>query len=496
MSSYHRRPWLTRRGFIGSGVAAGVAAPAILTPAIGASAPPAATPATPRANDEYLLAARQAALWIRNAQVQKPQGIAWHPDPDHPEKATTVGPDNTIYSGSAGVVLFFLELARASGDNSYLADASRGADYLAASWKSLPGHSGTSFFNDEGLSFDQGLAGVAFSLNEAWKGTRNDSYREAALAATRTLLDAGKRTGAGLEWTSSPAVGQGGGIVLYLLHAAKEFHEPAFQKAAASGGDRILELAEPDPRGGVRWQGLPAQNASSVAAGIPLNSYFPNFELGTAGVAFVLARLYEETRQQKYLQGARAGARHIQSIATVSGDSALVYYREPDRKDLYYLGYCHGPAGTARLFYQLHKVTGEPEYLEWTEKLARGIVRAGVPEKLTPGYWNVACQCCGSAAVTELFLSLWLATGKAQYREFALRVADQLISREDDLDGKGFRWSQAWTRVKPWEVNAETGYKIGAAGIGAALIHTHLAVHERYNAILFPDNPFPRTQKT
>jgi hypothetical protein len=50
--------------------------------------------------------------------------------------------------------------------------------------------------------------------------------------------------------------------------------------------------------------------------------------------------------------------------------------------------------------------------------------------------------------------------------------------------------------VKPWEVNAETGYKIGAAGVGAALIHTHLAVHDRYAALLLPDNPFPHTQKT
>jgi hypothetical protein len=50
--------------------------------------------------------------------------------------------------------------------------------------------------------------------------------------------------------------------------------------------------------------------------------------------------------------------------------------------------------------------------------------------------------------------------------------------------------------VKPWEVNAETGYKIGAAGIGAALLHTHLTVTDRYAAILFPDNPFPRLQRT
>jgi uncharacterized protein YyaL (SSP411 family) len=444
--------------------------------------------------EDYLVAAQQAARWIRSAQVPKESGIGWLPDPDHPDKSATIGPDNTIYSGGAGVMLFFLELARATGDAAYLGDASRGADYLAASWKRLVPEQGVSTLRDRGLSFDHGLAGTAFSLAETWKATQEPSYRDAALAATHALASRASPIGDGVEWLPSPAVGQGGGIALYLLYAARTFHEEEFLQLAARAGERIVQLGEPDPRGGLRWQGQPRDRPA--AAGAPTNVYFPNFELGTAGVAFVLARLYEETGQRKFLDAARAGARHIQSIATIRGDSALVYYREPDLKDLYYLGYCHGPAGTARLFYQLHKVTGEREYLEWTEKLARGIVRSGVPEKLTPGYWNVACQCCGSAAVTDLFLSLWLATGKAQYRDFARRVADQLISREDDLDGKGYRWYQAWTRVKPWEVNAETGYKIGAAGVGAALIHTHLAVQNRYSAILFPDNPFPREQHT
>ena len=488
--------WRSRRRFLQASVALGAAAESIISPAIASSVGP-ATRAGTATGDDYLLAAKEAAGWIRSAQVARPQGVAWLPEPDHPEKQVTVGPDNTLYSGSAGVVLFFIELARATGDNTYLADAARGADYLAASWKSLPAAAGSAFFRDGGLSFDQGLAGTTFTLIEAWRATGNEKYRQAALEATRTLSGAARETGAGLEWTASPAVGQGGGIILYLLYAAKALQDENLQRLAARGGDRIIELAEPDPRGGLRWQGLPPGSLGpSAATAIPANSYFPNFELGTAGVAFVLARLYEETRQQKFLHAAREGARHIRSIATVRDDSALVYYREPDLQNLYYLGYCHGPGGTARLFYQLHKVTGEAEYLEWTEKLARGIVRSGVPEKLTPGYWNVACQCCGSAAVTDLFLSLWVATGKSQYRDFAFRVADQLISREDNLDGKGFRWYQAWTRVKPWEVSAETGYKIGAAGIGAALIHTHLAARDRYNAILLPDNPFPRSQKT
>jgi hypothetical protein len=479
---------LTRRGVLGAGVAASLATP---LPVFFTGNSTAAAVAH---SDDYLAAAKQAGQWIRSAQIAKDAGIGWLPDPDHPEKSATIGPDNTIYSGSAGIVLFFLELARATGDNSYLKDAARGADYLAASWQSLPGRQGASVLRDRGLSFDQGLAGTAFALAEAWKATANTHYRDASLTATQALASQAYPAGAGVEWLPSPAVGQGGGIVLYLLYAARTFKDSTFLGLAQRGGDRIVELAETDVRGGWRWQGLPAQGPATVAGRIPLNSYFPNFELGTAGVAFVLARLYEESRQEKFLNAARQGAQHIQSIATVRGDSALVYYREPDLTNLYYLGYCHGPAGTARLFYQLYKVTHEAAYLDWAEKLARGIVLSGVPEKLTPGFWNVACQCCGSAAVIDLFVSLWRVSGKQQYLSFGQRVADQLISREDDLDGKGYRWYQAWTRVKPWEVNAETGYKIGAAGIGAALLHVHLARQNRYAALLFPDNPFPHGQ--
>ena len=39
---------------------------------------------------------------------------------------------SNLYSGYAGVVLFFVELARQSGDVSYLDDARRGGDHLVA----------------------------------------------------------------------------------------------------------------------------------------------------------------------------------------------------------------------------------------------------------------------------------------------------------------------------------------------------------------------------
>jgi hypothetical protein len=178
----------------------------------------------------------------------------------------------------------------------------------------------------------------------------------------------------------------------------------------------------------------------------------------------------------------------------VKGAAALLFYREPDHTDIYYLGYCHGPVGTARLFYELYRLTGDPNDLAWTERFAQGIVATGAPEKLSPGLWNVVCQCCDNAGILDFFISLWQATGRDDYRRFAERVADQLLSRGSDLDGKGLCWYQAWTRVQPWNVTAETGYMIGAAGVGAALLHFYLAEESRYHAILFPDNPFPREE--
>jgi hypothetical protein len=113
------------------------------------------------------------------------------------------------------------------------------------------------------------------------------------------------------------------------------------------------------------------------------------------------------------------------------------------------------------------------------------------PERQTPGLWNVVCQCCGTAGIIDFFVGLWAGTGDPGYLAYARRVAEQTLSRATSHDGKGFRWYQAWTRTQPGVVAAETGYMIGAAGVGSSFLHLALAEQGRYAAILFPDNPFP-----
>ncbi len=476
-------PRIGRRGFLGTAALAGMAGLALPEGKAG----PLPNGQAPSFGDipSYRLAAAETARWIRSAESRDTAGF-WQPEPDHPEIKATVSLPNGFYTGSAGLVLFFVELAQATGDRSYWDDARRGGDYLVRSWRETasapPPVPGAQY----GLY--TGLAGTIFALAVLAQATGEAAYRDAARAALDVLVKAAEPAGAGVAWVDWPGLTGNGGIVLALLSLADLLGEDkGVRSAAIRAGDRIAEQAVPDPRGGVRWQGMPA-----AILGEPEGTYWPNFQLGTAGTAYALARLGAVTGEKRFITAAEAGALHLQRIATVKGDAALIHYREPDATDLYYLGYCNGPAGTARLFYQLYLTTRDPHYLEWTEMLARGVMASGIPDRLTPGFWNVVCQCCGSAGVVDFFTGLWAATGKAEYRAFARRVADQMLSRRADFDGKGYRWYQAYTRIKPWEVAAETGYMVGAAGIAAALLHLDMAEQGTYRrAILLPDDPFP-----
>jgi lantibiotic modifying enzyme len=215
----------------------------------------------------------------------------------------------------------------------------------------------------------------------------------------------------------------------------------------------------------------------------------PNFSHGTAGVAYFPARPFEETHEERFLTAAEAGAEYLLSIADVQDGGCRVYHDEPDGKDLFYLGWCHGPVGTARLFALLHRITGDETWWSWVRRAARSIETSGVPEASAPGFWNNDGPCCGLAGVAEFFLDLYRAQGDPADLEFSRRVTRVLVERAT-RDEHGARWLQAEHRVKPAELAAQTGWMQGAAGIGAWLLR--LATFEEGDEvrIAFPDTPF------
>lgn len=410
----------------------------------------------------YRDAALEAARWIRASAIQADKGAVW---PADPRDAKSV--NNTLYAGTSGVILFFIEAARSTGDQSFLKDARAGADHLLATLATQ---------KEPGLY--TGIAGTGFALMETFKATGDLKYREGALRCARSLEQRAKKAGKGIEWNDTTDVVSGGaGIGLFLLYAARELKEPALAELAIQDGHRLIELGMPEGNG-MKWRMTPS-----------FARLMPNFSHGTAGIAYFLATLHQETRKREFLDAALAGAKYLRAVARTDNDVCLIFHNEPDGKDLYYLGWCHGPVGTARLFYRLYQVTGDRTWIDWVKKAARGIMESGIPEKQTPGFWNNVSQCCGSAGVAEFFLSLYRVTNDRAHLEYSKRMTAQLLAKAT-RDREGMRWIQAEHRVRPELLVAQTGYMQGAAGIGMLLLHLDGFQRGKKASIIFPDSPF------
>ena len=143
---------------------------------------------------------------------------------------------------------------------------------------------------------------------------------------------------------------------------------------------------------------------------------------------------------------------------------------------MYYLSLCHGPVGSAVVFKKLFKLTGDKRYLEWIRRLNNALIKAGVPEKRSSGYWN-NCICCGSSGILLHFISTdEILPGNANIT-LARRTANKLIN-DAYKDEQGRRWYDAWTRVKPWDVDSNLGLYIGDAGNASALLSLYASIKE------------------
>ncbi|MBO4275216.1 lanthionine synthetase LanC family protein [Microbispora triticiradicis] len=434
-------------------------------------------------------AAVMAARWVRSAAVDDALGRQWLANPDPRGRSAGAGNASSLYAGAAGVVLFFLEAAAATGDQTYLDDALAGARRLAATWR-----------EQRDPTFYHGRAGMLFAMAETGWATGDEEVHEAARAAADGLVRDVRRFDDGVGWTGDPALRGDGGIVLALLHASGLLGVSAYEEVAVEAGGRIAALAVPGHRFG-----------GKACPDLPVDAVTPGFLSGTAGTAFLLARLHGVTRDARFLAAARRGADFVRTVSVVTDRCARVPHHLPQGRRLHYLGFCSGSAGVARTFHELHRVTGDPGDLDWVERLAHGIVQSGLPGHAPPGHWDVACLCCGTAGLLELFTGLYAATGREPYLAFARTLAADLIGRAAGDEEDGFRWYQAYRRLRPEEFTADTGYMVGAAGIGTALLHlaaTEDAARDAASAaagdttgsvaqggprrlILLPDNPFP-----
>ena len=448
-----RREWFHR----GLGVAAGlIAIPATVDAlAVGRVAP------------DDLDVALKAAAWIRRSRIETKNGVKWPADPTRPASVR-----HDLYNGMPGVILFYLELFHATGDKQWLAEARLGANELASQLPALNAAQNAGLYT--------GLAGAVFVLEQTHRATGEGRYRDDARTALAMVHGLAKKTTTGAAWTGPSAtndiISGSAGIGLLLLWADRVIGDPPSRALALATGRRLIEVGIPE-KGGTKW---------AVASDV--TNRYPNFSHGTAGVAYFLATLLKATGDLASMGAALSGARYLEAVAKTDDDGFKVFHHEPGGEDLYYMSWCHGPAGTSRLFQRLSELTSHVRWDEHVQRGANATIASGVPERQSPGYWNNISQCCGNCGVGEFFIDLQRRSPNASYAEMIDRVRTNTLSRAT-AEGGGLQWIQAENRVSPDAVVAQTGYMQGAAGVGSFYLHARALAAGKPRAIVWPDSP-------
>ena len=341
-----------------------------------------------------------------------------------------------------------------------------------------------------------GWPGYAFSLrvlsDYAVAESDRSLLREAARYATVQLLAQSTRLGSGIGWIEpmpfSDITGHSGereiydlsvgsaGAALALLDAYDNDLEPGMLEHVVSVADRLLDVAEPTTDG-LRW---------GLMADIPFPFTAPNFAHGGAGVGYFMARVFERTGTAKYLDAALSAAQYTMSRATPVGEGCLVCHTEEQQPPAFYLGACHGPAGTGRLLALLARLTGDSTWNAHSARLLGGLRGIGAPATRSWGWWNNYGQCCGDAGLGDYALAMWTATRDAAYLELAHECAAVLADKAVEANGE-VSWPQAEHRARPKFIQSQTGYMQGAAGIASFLVHLATADTASPVRIVFPD---------
>ena len=424
----------------------------------------------------YIDTAIDAARWIVSTATETPQGRAW---PDDALGAKSIG--TNLADGVAGKVIFFLEMNRATGDEKYLTDARTGADYLLST---IPQQLDLSTF-PPATSFYYGLGGVAFALHNIYKATGAGKYRAGALRCVELIHKHARKEGGGVGWTHyNDLLFGNAGTGLFLLFAHKEMGHAPSRDLALQVGRRLLEKAVKE-NGGSNWKFRDDRDF-----------ILPNFSHGAAGIGYFLATLYMDTRHKEFLEGAISAASYLKSVAKAEGGVFLVPYGWPNEewRDYYDIGWAHGPAGTARLFYRLWQITKDRSWMEIVKACARGIKQSGLPETPESGFGDEPFKLdrrFGAASVADFFLNLYSETGDKEHMDFARQIVEDILKKAK-RDDSGARWvfpRYAFMQGAGTPA-AFTGYFYGAVGYGMLMLEFNFVARDAKWRIRFPDDPF------
>ena len=324
----------------------------------------------------------------------------------------TLGP--TLYDGTAGIGLFLAFLHRATGDEVIAATAAGALEHAFSRRDDVPGGIRTGFYT--------GWIGIGHAAIEAGRCLDRPDFGERGLALIRNALE-----------ETEPAVdimsGDAGIIAPLLRLAAREPEAADLREAACAAGERLLARACSTERG-LSWDTLTDMKRVVDSAGLGDGGDIPwldrdpphltGFSHGAGGVAIALLELACATGDSRFADAARAGFAYEDSWFDDQADGwPDLRHEDPS------LGspsaWCHGAVGIGLARLRAYRLTGEPAYLDATQRALRIAARSlvGTFAGGQPSY----CLCHGAAGDAELFMLAAETLGDMEAAQLAAAVA-------------------------------------------------------------------------
>ncbi|MBV9592472.1 MAG: hypothetical protein JO147_01545 [Actinobacteria bacterium] len=361
-------------------------------------------------------------------------------------------PSDNLYCGTAGVLLSCAEVA-GCGQQLLGPAGSAVAEAALARLHYLVESPDAADDVDAGLF--SGWAGIVVALRAWAVASANGEAEAAARVAADRLADqvVAERYGD----PCADIISGDAGTLLALLPVNSD----RCQAAAEALVGRLIAAAEPTEFG-PQWRMRP---------GYP--SLMPGFSHGTAGVAYALAVAGVALDCAPAAELARRGADTLIALGRRSEGWAvpLQLPPKPDRPPVFY-GWCHGPAGTGRLFAQLEATDGGEKWTGVIHECLGALERSGLPERRYPGFWDNVARCCGTAGLGSFLLDRCEVTGERRLLDWSQSLAVDVLNGTN-ARGVGASWSNIeYTAVNPL-LAPEPGFMQGATGIAGWLARLH-----------------------
>ena len=316
--------------------------------------------------EDYLKAAIDTAEWIDTLAIKTEYGRIWQALPEgqdgYREDVPLFTP-KSMYDGSAGIGIFFIRLYEATGDTRWLTEAEEAAAHIIATKVGVEWYQTTLHSEVKGIIPVPGWAagpyngpvGEAYILEDLYRVTGKQAYRDYVLYVADVLLEAAVTDKRGLHWSDQEDITADGGFIVFLDILYRKTGIKKYLELAKEGLTYAMNIAVGDETGRL----IPYQD--HPVTGPTYDKYYLSTCHGPVGSTLAFRELYEITGEEIYRNW------------TIELSRGIVRAGAPEKHSWGFWNcqcQCCGTAGILEHFAAMYEYTGEKEFYAYMIRTA------------------------------------------------------------------------------------------------------------------------------